>query len=192
MGKLAIFASGRGSNALAIIERIERTQHEVGLIVSNNSNAGVCAIARQFDIPLVLVSKMQLRSKPDQLLQSLKDYDIEFVALAGFLLLIPKEIIRAYKKRIFNIHPSLLPEYGGKGMYGKRIHEEVLRDTPPLSGISIHEVNERYDEGELLFQASCPIVKGMQIDELMGCIHRLEHRYYPEILLLKLNENTGP
>lgn len=183
MSSIAILASGRGSNAEAIINYFEgRTDVDIGLIVSNKKSAGVLSLARQNNIPSVVVDKLLWSSDPEQMASLLFGYQITHIVLAGFLWLIPSPLIRSFPARIINIHPALLPKYGGKGMYGHHIHEAVSQKGEQLTGISIHLVNDKYDEGEILFQESINIEPHLNPDLVAKSVLRLEHKYYPEII----------
>lgn len=183
MKRLAIFASGSGSNAEAIAHHLADSRHEVGILVTNNPEAGVLDRLKRFEIRSLLTSDLQ-----GPLEAELRDEGIDAIALAGYLKLIPKALIQAYPNRIWNIHPALLPAYGGKGMYGDRIHRRVLKDRASFTGVTIHAVNEKYDEGKILFQAAMQVEKEWHLEELTRHIHRLEHRYYPKVLHLLLDE----
>jgi len=177
--KLAIFASGEGTNAQCIIDYFNpRSSARVALIVCNNSNAGIIARAKKTGIPLLLITKKELEDKV-QFLDTLASYKIDFIALAGFLWLIPSWLTNAFPDKIVNIHPALLPNYGGKGMYGANVHKAVISDKAKESGISIHLVNEKFDEGKIIFQAACKITPGETPESLAEKIHKLEHRHYP-------------
>jgi phosphoribosylglycinamide formyltransferase-1 len=178
--KLAIFASGTGSNARRIIEYFREAgqtapmEVEVSLIVCNNPGAGVTGIAREQGIPLLLIGKQRFM-EGDAYLPEIGSYQVDLLVLAGFLWKIPDVLLRAFPGKIVNIHPALLPRFGGKGMYGMRVHQAVIEAGERKSGISIHEVNEHYDRGRLLFQAECPIEPGETPESLAEKIHRLEH-----------------
>lgn len=179
---IAIFASGAGSNAEKIISHLK--QHasiRVSLVVCNKPGAGVLAIASANQIPVLLIEKERF-FRGDTYLPSLEQYAVDFIVLAGFLWKVPDALIAAYPKRIINIHPALLPKYGGKGMYGMRVHEAVIAAGEKESGITIHFVNEHFDEGEQIFQASCPIEAGDTAAILAQKVHALEHRYFPGVV----------
>ena len=183
MKRLAVFASGNGSNAEAIVHHLANTRHEVGLVVSNNPKAGVLERSKRLGIECLLTKKVN-----GSLSSALLNKGIDAIALAGYLKLIPASLLASYTDRIWNIHPALLPAYGGQGMYGDRIHRKVIKDGVNRTGITIHAVNEQYDEGKILFQASLPVEKDWNLKKLTHRIHRLEHMYYPEILELLLDE----
>ena len=154
---IAIFASGAGSNARKIIDYFEGSaQIKVSLIVSNVATAGVLAIAKEKGIPTLLINKTEFTATG--YVESLQNADIHFIVLAGFLWKVPEVLVRTFPKAIINIHPALLPKYGGKGMYGAKVHEAVIAAKETESGITIHWVNEHYDEGAIIFQANCCLV----------------------------------
>lgn len=177
---IAIFASGAGSNAQKIIEHLKgHVSMQVALIVCNKPDAGVLSIAQTHGIPTLLIEKERF-FRGDAYLAELQNYQIRFIVLAGFLWKVPDALIKAYPDRIINIHPALLPKYGGKGMYGMRVHEAVIAAGEKESGITIHYVNEHFDEGAPIFQARCPVEPGDTPEQLAQKIHALEHRYFPE------------
>lgn len=178
MKRIAIFASGAGSNARKIIEHF--SQHpkiRVELIVSNKSQAGVLKIAEEYSIPTLLIEKEQF-FRGNAYVDELKKQQIDFIVLAGFLWKIPVALIRAYPQKIINIHPALLPNFGGKGMYGRFVHEAVLERKEKESGISIHIVDEVYDHGEVIFQARCKVSEDDTSETLAQRIHELEHKHF--------------
>lgn len=192
-GNIAIFASGSGSNALKIIERLESdTSWQVALIVTNKAEAGVIQHARKYQIPCVTYLRSQFADEPQLVLQALKKHNIEFIVLAGFLVKIPDLLVGAYPNKIINIHPALLPEFGGKGMYGDHVHRAVLDARRDLSGITIHYVNNHYDEGQIIFQASTPVDASDSVESLRKKIQALEHRWFPEVLVSLLHEKRIP
>lgn len=181
--KLAIFGSGRGSNAEKIITYFtDNVNIEVALVVSNITDAGILSIAADHKIPHVYISKKDLQENTSVVIELLKKHEIDFVILAGFLLLIPEALIAAFENKIINIHPSLLPAYGGKGMYGGHVHEAIIQNKETQSGITIHLVNKEYDKGEILYQAICPVEKNDDAMSLAQKIHVLEHRYFPNVI----------
>ena len=175
---IAIFASGAGSNARKIIEHFEKKDLpiKVSLIVCNVPGAGVIEIAKEKAIPTLMINKADFASTG--YVESLHNSEIQFIVLAGFLWKVPEVLVKAYPKAIINIHPALLPKYGGKGMYGSRVHEAVIAAGEKESGITIHWVNEYYDEGAIIFQASCPIDAGETPETLAHKIHALEHAHF--------------
>lgn len=182
MHQIAIFASGTGSNAQKIIDHFRDHQLiRVALIVCNNPNAGVLTIARNEKIPSLLLERDRFFGG-DAYLPILREYAVDFIVLAGFLWKLPLSLVKTYAGRIVNIHPALLPRFGGKGMYGRHVHEAVIAAGEKESGISIHYVDELYDHGALIFQARIPILPGETADSLAEKIHRLEHKHYPAII----------
>jgi phosphoribosylglycinamide formyltransferase-1 len=184
--KIAIFASGQGSNARQIIRYFHETGHkvlgtrvEISLIVCNKPEAGVLNIAIEFGIPILLIEKERF-FRGSHYLEEFENRHISFIVLAGFLWKIPKELIRAFPDRILNIHPALLPNYGGKGMYGSAVHEAVIAAGEKESGISIHYVDEIYDHGRIFFQTRCNISSEETGETLATKIHELEYKHYPE------------
>ena len=175
---IAIFASGAGSNARKIIEYFENKglRIKVSLIVCNVPGAGVLEIAKEKGIPSLIINKADFTATG--YVESLQNADINFIVLAGFLWKVPEVLVRAYPKAIINIHPALLPKYGGKGMYGARVHEAVIAAEEKESGITIHWVNEHYDEGAIIFQAKCSIDANDTADSLANKIHALEHAHF--------------
>lgn len=185
---IAIFASGAGSNAEKIIQYLKgHPVIRVSLIVCNKPEAGVLTIAAAAGIPTLLIEKERF-FRGDSYLGELSAHQIRFIVLAGFLWKIPDALIKAYPDKIINIHPALLPKYGGKGMYGMRVHEAVISAKEKESGITIHFVNEHFDEGKPIFQSACPIEPGDTPDILARKIHQLEHTYFPEIVVSVLKK----
>lgn len=189
MIKIAIFASGAGSNAANIIKHFQKSATvSVALIVCNKPGAGVLQIAADNRVPTLLIEKERF-FKGDAYLPDLKIAGIDFIVLAGFLWKVPDALIAAYPNKIINIHPALLPKYGGKGMFGAKVHEAVIAAGEKESGITIHFVNEHYDEGAPIFQAVCSIDQNDSPDSLAKKIHELEYAHFPlqiEQLLNKL------
>ena len=157
------------------------------LLVCNRAGAEVLRRLECFGIEQLLISNERLEERPEELLDLLKQHQIDFIALAGFLQLLPAVIVRAYRGRILNIHPSLLPKYGGRGMYGRHVHEAVLRHQEAESGISIHQVNEAYDRGAIVFQTSIPVTTDAP-EALARMINDLEIRYYPEVIAQEIRK----
>lgn len=185
--KLAIFASGRGSNAKAILDQEAEYPYSVELIVVSKKEALAIDIAKEYDRPYLVLDK-QAFQESDQLIEVLKQYDIDTICLAGFLWKIPLYLIQAYRNKIVNIHPSLLPKYGGKGMYGLKVHEAVVANSETFSGITIHLVNEEYDKGKVLFQEKIRLAENENAESLSKRILALEHRYFPKVIA-ELNAN---
>ncbi len=188
MKKIAVFASGNGSNAQKIIEYFkEKKSGEVSIIFSNKKDAFVLDRAKNLGVPTYVFSRQEFYESK-KILNILLEKETDLIVLAGFLWLIPNNILDEYKNRIINIHPALLPKYGGKGMYGKIVHEAVIDAGDKESGISIHYVNEEYDKGEIIFQAKCPVEKGETPESLARKIHKLEYEYFPKIVENVLNK----
>jgi phosphoribosylglycinamide formyltransferase 1 len=181
MIRIAILASGSGTNAQRLMEHFKDLPlAEVVLVGCDQPSAGVLARAWDFGVPSYLFEGGLL--KDGTVLRELQGQRVDLVVLAGFLRLIPAEMVRAYPRRILNIHPALLPKYGGKGMYGMHVHRAVIAKAEPESGITIHYVNERYDKGEHLFQAKCPVLPNDTPESLAARIHALEHAHYPQVV----------
>lgn len=177
--KLAIFASGSGSNAENICNYFaESSDIEVVLICTNKQDALIVKRAKKLNIPVHIFTKYELNNFID-LHKKLQSIDVDVVILAGFLLKLPSIMINSYPNRIINIHPSLLPKYGGKGMYGNNIHKAVIENKETESGVSIHFVNQNYDEGEIILQEKCVISSNETVETLIQKIHKLEHNYFP-------------
>lgn len=182
MKNIAIFASGSGTNAQKIMEHFEnRTDVKVRLVLVNNPEAGVIQRAEKFNVPVVKFNRQQF-SKSNDVVDILVNYQIDLVVLAGFLWLVPSQMVEAFPNKILNIHPALLPKYGGKGMYGDNVHKAVIAAQEKESGITIHYVNEHYDEGTIIAQYTCQINSGDTPDDLATKIHKLEHRYFPQVI----------
>jgi phosphoribosylglycinamide formyltransferase-1 len=180
--RIAIFASGSGSNAERFFEYFKNSSiAEAGLLCCNNPDAYVLERARKHKVKSCLFTNQQIREAAP-VLEVLKEEAIEFIVLAGFLRLVPSALVEAYPDRIVNIHPALLPRWGGKGMYGMRVHEAVKQAGEVETGITIHFVNSRYDEGNIIFQASCPVVEEDSPASIAEKIHLLEHRHYPKVV----------
>jgi len=177
--KLAIFASGSGSNAENICNYFTYSSDiEVVLICTNKQDAFIVKRANKLNIPVYIFTKYELNNFVE-LHKKLQSIDVDIIILAGFLLKLPAIMIDNYPNRIINIHPSLLPKYGGKGMYGNNIHKTVIEDKETESGISIHFVNQNYDEGEIILQEKCAISASETVETLIQKIHKLEHNYFP-------------
>jgi phosphoribosylglycinamide formyltransferase-1 len=179
---VAIFASGAGSNAKKIIEYFANASHiKISLIVCNKKGAGVISIAEKEHIPVLIIDKEQFLNG-DAYVSVLKDNTVDFIVLAGFLWKIPSTLIHAYPNKIINIHPALLPKYGGKGMYGHFVHEAVVTAKDPESGITIHYVDEQYDHGNVIFQAKCTIDPDDTADIVAKKVLALEHLHFPRVV----------
>jgi len=179
---IAIFASGAGSNAAKIIEHFaESASVKIALIVCNKPGAGVLTIAANNNIETLLIEKENF-FRGDAYLPQLKTVAIDFIVLAGFLWKIPEQLIAAFPNKIINIHPALLPKYGGKGMYGNFVHAAVIAHQEKESGITIHYVNEHFDEGKHIFQATCPVEPNDTPESLATKIHVLEHLHFARVI----------
>jgi phosphoribosylglycinamide formyltransferase-1 len=187
MHNLVIFASGTGTNAQAIIDHFKTTDMaRVSLIVSNKADAGVLNIARKENIPSLVIDKQSFNDPA--LAEQIQAYQPSLIVLAGFLWKIPVHLIGAFSNRIINIHPALLPKYGGRGMYGNNVHSAVLQAGDSESGITIHYVNEVYDSGNIIVQARCPVVAGENAADLANRIHKLEHFFFPRTIEFLLSQ----
>lgn len=182
MKKLAVFASGSGTNAENLISFFGNSeQAKVSLILCNNPDAFVIKRAKKHKVPIVVFNRSQFYNS-DEVLQILTDYNIDLIILAGFLWLVPTNILDKYPGSIINIHPALLPRYGGKGMYGNRVHKAVIENGETESGITIHIIDEKFDEGQNLFQAKCPVKPDDTHEILASRIHELEFIHFPKVI----------
>jgi phosphoribosylglycinamide formyltransferase-1 len=182
MNNIAIFASGSGTNAEAIVEHFKKKHlSPVKLIISNNADAFVLERAKKYGIKTKVLTRKQL-FEGDFVAQLLIQEEIAFIVLAGFMVLVPESVLNVYKNRIINIHPALLPKFGGKGMYGMHVHEAVIKSGEHESGITIHYVNSEYDKGEIILQAKCKVEPYDTPETLAQKIHTLEYEYYPKII----------
>ncbi|MGD9489219.1 MAG: phosphoribosylglycinamide formyltransferase [Calditrichaceae bacterium] len=189
MKKIAVFASGRGSNFLKICEGVKSRfiPAKISLLVAGDSEIGAIDIAKKFDIPFEVISRAEYKNRDEfnkKLLNSLIIYDIDFIALAGWLSLISPQILAKFSNRIVNIHPALLPFFGGKGMYGRHVHEAVWKSGMRISGASVHFVNENYDEGKIILQESVPLGWNDTPEQIAQKVLKIEHRIYPKALKL--------
>lgn len=182
MFKVAIFASGSGTNAENIaLYFANNPKIKISLIISNKKDAFVLERARKIGIPSYSFSKSEIEDST-LVLDTLKEYKIDFIVLAGFLFKVPQPILDAYPNKIVNIHPALLPKYGGKGMYGDAVHKAVVAAKERKSGITIHYINERYDEGDIIFQASCEVLPDDSPEDVAQKVHKLEYEHFPKII----------
>jgi len=182
MKRIAIFASGTGSNAQKILAHFQSSNKiEVALIVSNKTNAGVLNFAKEYSVTTLIIDREKFL-KGDGYVPELQAAKIDWIILAGFLWKIPLTLISQWEKRIINIHPALLPKYGGKGMYGEAVHRAVLEANEKESGITIHYVDEQYDHGATIFQATCSVLSTDLVENLAEKIHALEHLHYPVVI----------
>jgi phosphoribosylglycinamide formyltransferase-1 len=189
MKRIAIFASGNGTNAERIMAYFSTNNAvEIRLVLTNNPNAGVLQRAQKFGVATLVFTREELY-KSDIVADTLLKKEVDFVILAGFLWLIPSSILKQFPDRIINIHPALLPKYGGKGMFGHHVHEAVIANKEKQSGITIHYVNEHYDEGNIIFQATCDISNGDTADSLASKIHELEYAHFPVVIEKLINAN---
>jgi formyltetrahydrofolate-dependent phosphoribosylglycinamide formyltransferase len=180
--KLAIFASGKGSNAEKIIQYFENHKNtHVKLIISSRPNTGVLDIAARYGIEAIVLDKKRF-DETQEYIEILKNQGITHIVLAGFLLKVPQQLTAAYPNRIINIHPALLPSYGGKGMYGEKVHQAVIEAGDKESGITIHDVDDHYDNGKIIFQKKIEVLPTDTAGSLAEKIHLLEHKYYPSVI----------
>ena len=181
MKNIALFASGSGSNVENIICYFQDNIHlNFPLIISNKQDAFVHERAKKLQVPSFFYKKESFEN--GKVLAFLLENKIDFIVLAGFLLKVPLNILQAYPDKIINIHPALLPKFGGKGMYGSHVHEAVVANKETESGITIHYVNENYDEGQVIFQAKCEVLPTDTPEDVAAKVHELEYRYFPEII----------
>ena len=181
MRKIIIFASGSGSNAENIILHFnKKKQANVVGIFTNNPNARVIEKAKKYSVPTLVFSKEQLNE--GKVTEKIHQIQPDLIVLAGFLLKFPKDIIQQYPNKIINIHPALLPKYGGKGMYGMKVHQTVLDNKEKESGITIHYVNEQYDEGEFVFQKAVSLENCSTPEDIAQKVQELEHEYFPKVI----------
>jgi phosphoribosylglycinamide formyltransferase-1 len=179
--KIGILASGNGSNAEEIIKYFKNSpKGQVVIVGSNKKDAFVLERAKKFDLPTFTFNRNQLEE--GDVVKKLKEAEVDFVVLAGFLLKIPLNLIHAYPDKIVNIHPALLPKYGGKGMYGMNVHQAVKDSGDKETGITIHLVNEHYDEGKIIFQAAVTINCNDTPEEIAKNVHQLEYKYFPNVI----------
>jgi phosphoribosylglycinamide formyltransferase 1 len=184
---LVLFASGKGTNAEAMIQYFNNTrQAAVKLIVCNNPNAGVLDIATQYNIPFLLVNKKTIEEL--LILEQIEEYQPDLIVLAGFLWKIPNQLMDRYPNKIINVHPALLPKFGGQGMYGMNVHRAVLEAGEQESGITIHYVNEHYDEGAPILQVRCSIKTNDDAQDIARKVRKLEHAFLPKMVEFLLAE----
>lgn len=179
--KIVLFTSGSGTNAEKIVEYFKDHPFiQVVLLLSNNPNAFALERAKKYNVPTRVFSRQQFQES--EVLAWLQQHEITHIVLAGFLWLIPSDLIKAFPHRIINIHPSLLPKYGGKGMYGMKVHEAVVKEGEKETGITIHEVDALYDEGKILFQAQCSVEPTETPQQIADKVHGLEYTNYPKVI----------
>jgi phosphoribosylglycinamide formyltransferase-1 len=182
MKKIAIFASGSGSNAENIINHFAENKYvSVELILTNNPTAGVIERGNRLNVPTLIFNK-KLFAKSDKIVEILINQEIDWLILAGFLWLVPPNLVQAFPNRIINVHPALLPKYGGKGMWGHHVHEAVVANREKETGITIHYVNDKYDEGKVIFQAKCALSDLDSPEKVASKIHELEFLYFPKVI----------
>jgi phosphoribosylglycinamide formyltransferase-1 len=189
MIKIAVLASGSGSNAQRIIEYFQSSKDiKVTMLLSNNKEAYALERAQKLGVPTMVFNSHSFK-ETDHVVDELKKNDISWIILAGFLWLIPSRLIKAFPNKIINIHPALLPLYGGKGMYGMHVHKAVVESGDKESGITIHYVNENYDEGKVIFQAKCIVEPGDTPEMVAKKVQQLEHKHFPAVIeeLIKAN-----
>ena len=180
--KIALFASGSGTNAEKIMQYFDaHEQIEVAMLLSNKAKAGALVRAEKFEVATKVFDRSTFY-ETEEIITLLQDREIDLIVLAGFLWLIPAPLVKAFPNKIINIHPALLPNYGGKGMYGAHVHEAVIQNKEKESGITIHYVNEQYDEGEFIFQASCEISPSDTSTDLAKKVQQLEHEHFPKVI----------
>lgn len=180
--RIAIFASGSGTNAEEIFKHFQ--QHpsiEIVLLLSNNSQAYALERAKKYNVPAKVFTRIQFRESEEVIIW-LQKRNVTHIVLAGFMWLVPDYLVKSFPRHIINIHPALLPKFGGKGMYGMHVHEAVKAAGEKETGITIHEVNERYDEGKILFQAKCSVAQSDTPEEIANKVHVLEHQHYPSVI----------
>lgn len=188
--RLAIFASGNGTNAEAIMNFFQNNPSvRVAMLLTNNPQAVALQRARKFNVPVKIFNASQFRESGDVVMW-LRDAEITHIALAGFMWLVPENLLKAFHDKIINIHPALLPKFGGKGMYGAKVHEAVKAAGEKETGITVHIVNERFDEGRILFQASCKVDPIDTVEVISEKVHRLEHAHYPSVIGKWILETT--
>ena len=188
MKNIAIFASGSGTNAENLIKFFRTSPFgRVRIVLSNRADAGVLDRAQSLEVESIVFNREQFY-KTEEVLQVLLERGIDYIVLAGFLWLVPRNLLEPFENKIVNIHPALLPKYGGKGMYGKHVHKAVIEAGDAESGISIHYVNPRYDDGDIIFQATCKVGPEDTPDSLAGKVHQLEYEYFPGVVENLLKE----
>ena len=181
MKRLSIFVSGGGTNLQRIAEYFaENPDVEIANVICNNPNAYAIERAKNLGIPCKIISRAEFKS--EDFSKELMEQNIDLIVLAGFLWLVPQHLIEAFPNKIINIHPALLPKYGGKGFYGEHVHEAVVAAKEEFSGITIHYVNECYDSGAIIFQAKVALEEGETADSLAAKIHKLEYQHYTEVI----------
>jgi len=182
MKNIAIFGSGSGSNAENIIRYFAKSETvHIPVVLSNRQEAGIHDRARNLGVPSFTFTYTEFK-QGTLIVAKLAEYTVDFIVLAGFLPLVSQVVIDAFPNRIINIHPALLPKFGGKGMYGSHVHDAVVAAKETETGITIHYVNERYDEGTIIFQAVCPVLPSDTADDVAAKVHVLEYEHYPQVI----------
>lgn len=191
MKKIAIFASGSGTNAQRITEYFsDKDNVEISLILSNKKDAYVLERAKKLNVPSIVFDRDDFYNS-DKVFDILTLREIDFIVLAGFLWLVPVNILKKFHNRIINIHPALLPKFGGKGMYGGKVHQAVIENKETETGISIHYVNEKYDEGKIIFQTKFNVENDDTPDSIAQKIHKLEYEHFPRVIEEVLKEKES-
>ena len=191
MKRIAIFASGKGSNADSLCTHlVNHASIKVELILSDRKEAGVFAVAEKHGVQAIYLNK-ELLTNPDQVVALLKEHHIDVLVLAGYLKLVPKEWIAAYPGKVFNLHPALLPKFGGKGMYGMHVHRAVATAGETETGITIHEVNEHYDEGKIIFQARTSVEPTDSPERIAEKIAALEKDFFANVIIGEVEKMNG-
>ncbi len=189
MKHIAILASGSGTNAENISRYFaDSTEIRVAVVLSNNQNAGVHERVRRLGIPSFVFTREEF-AEGSVILKKLAEYKVELVVLAGFMNKISEVLLNAYPNKMINIHPSLLPKYGGKSMYGMHVHEAVVAAGEKETGITIHYLNDQYDKGNVIFQTSCPVYPSDTPEEVAARVHDLEYTYYPQVIANLMNQD---
>ena len=191
MKNIVVFASGSGTNAENIIRFFESSNFaKVTCVISNRADAYVLVRAKKLNVNIKYLNKDAFYNT-NEAFDFITALNPDLIVLAGFLLLVPSNIISTFPKRIINIHPALLPKYGGKGMYGDKVHNAVIENKEHESGITIHYVNEKYDEGDIIFQKSCPVFADDNAESLAKRIHQLEYEFFPKVIQMVLEKSCS-
>lgn len=186
---ICIFASGTGSNFKAILDSVKKKKirSKICLLITNNPDCGAVKIAKENNIEYEVINRkifpeLSPEKYSDKFLKALSKHGIDLIVLAGYMKMVTPEVLNKYKDRIINIHPALLPSFGGKGMYGINVHKAVIDSGVKVTGITVHYVNENYDEGKILFQKCCEVRSDDDEFSLQKRVLKLEHKYYPEVI----------
>jgi phosphoribosylglycinamide formyltransferase-1 len=190
--KIAIFCSGSGSNAEALMAHFkDHKKIQIALLITNKEDSFARKRAEKFGIPELFFPRKVFSTSPEIVLRTLDEKQVSFVLLAGFLQLVHPSIVAHFPNRILNIHPALLPDFGGEGMYGHHVHEAVKKSGTKITGLSIHVVNSEYDKGKIIFQARCPVEIDDSPDDIAARVLRMEHRHYPLIAEYFIQNSSG-